>query len=337
MNFLFGLLAVPVMFVAQAGVMPEVFSEANMVQFYNNGVEFSISESDGARFDEIFVDAISGSRQMPAFAVAIHKLTMQDFKEGYWVKFDYGKTVSASGMDFDQLLIHIQPNCYGVNVIRGNNGKFDGRCYYLDLDNTLDEVYDFLTTVDHVEKEKIEVEIEKGEESEVEIKESEDESEPKPDEDLSGNGKDDSTPDEKIEESSATTEIKKDIKENKKEKERPTKPKAENIKTNQTSDEQTEKIEESESQVLANESKIPSVNDERKEENKVIKQEPVENFGVQTEIKETLHETKLAQTTPEQDKETNKDLEAIESNELDETEKVTASSKLVEAVSQWGF
>lgn len=330
MKFLFLLMAVPVMFVAQAGVMPDVFSEANVVQFYKDGEEFFVSESDQTRFDEIFVEAISGSRQMPAFAVAIHKLTMEDFKEGYWVKFDYGKTVSASGMDFDQLLIHIQPNSYGVNVIRGNNGKFDGRCYYLDLDNTLDEIYDFLTDVEHLEKDKIDVEIEKSEEKQTEIKESEEEKEPQPDNDISGSGNDG---DKESQQNESTTNAQERVKE-------------QNSDKNEKATDNVQK----ESQTLASESKIPSVNNERKEENKVINQEAIESAGTQTEIKKSEVETAMTETSdkrnemPDQISEETEMTEEIETEtkstekfetQNEQTEKVTASSKLIEMVSQW--
>lgn len=337
MKFLFLLMAVPVMFVAQAGVMPDVFSEANVVQFYKDGEEFFVSESDQTRFDEIFVEAISGSRQMPAFAVAIHKLTMEDFKEGYWVKFDYGKTVSASGMDFDQLLIHIQPNSYGVNVIRGNNGKFDGRCYYLDLDNTLDEIYDFLTDVEHLEKDKIDVEIEKSEEKQTEIKESEEDNEPQPDKDISGSGNDG---DKENQQNESTTE--KQVVANKTEKQE--KVKEQNSDKNEKAIDDAKK----ESQTLASESKIPSVNDERKEENKVINQEAIESTGAQTEIKKGEVGTAVTETSdkqnemPDQISEETEMTEEIETETTEkfetkneQTEKVTASSKLIEMVSQW--
>ena len=175
MKFLFALMVIPVFLCAQAGILPDVFGEAEVVKFYNNGQEIFMSEESQEKFDELFIETISGSRQMPAFAVAIHKLTMEDFKEGYWVKFDYGKKMNASGMPFDQLLIHVQKDASGINVIRGNNGKFDGRCYYLDLEENLDKIYDFLVNVESVPQEKPKVEIEKGEEQELEIVEEEEE------------------------------------------------------------------------------------------------------------------------------------------------------------------
>ncbi len=181
MKFLFALMAIPVFLCAQAGILPDVFGEAEMVKVYNNGQEIVMSEEAQEKFDELFIESISGSRQMPAFAVAIHKLTMEDFKQGYWVKFDYGKKMNASGMPFDQLLIHVQKDVSGINVIRGNNGKFDGRCYYLDLEENLDKIYDFLVNIEALPSGEIKFEVEKSEEPEVEIVEEEEDDD---DEDL---------------------------------------------------------------------------------------------------------------------------------------------------------
>lgn len=264
MGFLFTLMILPVVLCSQGAVLPDVFAEANVVHFYNNGQEIEVSEEDCEKFDQLFVEAISGSRQMPAYAVSLHKLTMEDFKEGYWVKFDYGKTMKASKMPFDQLLIHIQEDMYGVNIIRGNKGRFEGRCFYLELDNkTFDEVYDFLVNVEALPSGDLKVEVEKGEENKVDIvTEENDEDDDKDSEDeVDGREVEDENSgeaeDEKIDEADEAMAGGEII--------------------------ETEEVEAS--------AEMPSINNDKKEENKVIKQEA--------------------------------------------TEKVSASEKLVEMVSQW--
>ncbi len=302
MKFLFMLMAVPVMFVAQAGILPEVFSEANVVQFFNDGQQVVMSESEEARFDELFVEAISGSRQMPAFAVAIHKLTMEDFKEGYWVKFDYGKKMNASGLPFNQLLIHVQQNSSGINIIRGNNGRFDGRCFYLDLDGNLDEVYDFLATIEGQPQEKLEVEIESGEKQEFEIKEDkkEDKDEDNSADDESGSDGDDSS------EKAASKPIKEEkddtkISDGKSDSEDALGEMIEDAKTEEygskeaeaekdlsnESDDQTAKNPTLEEEVSA-EVQMPAVNDDKKEESKVISIEPAEKTSASAALVEAV-------------------------------------------------
>ena len=167
-KLLFLFMIAPIILCSQAGLLPEIFSEAQMVKVYNDGQEIVMSQQVKSDFDTLFVEALDGARQMPAFGVSIHKLTVEEMKSGIWVKFIYQQTMEADGMPFDELLVHVQKDMHGVNIIRGNGGSYNGRCFYLDLNGTLDEVYDFLANLEN-EEESVEVELEKGEEKEVTI------------------------------------------------------------------------------------------------------------------------------------------------------------------------
>lgn len=167
-KLLFLFMIAPIILCSQAGLLPEIFSEAQMVKVYNDGQEIVMSQQVKSDFDTLFVEALDDARQMPAFGVSIHKLTVEEMKSGIWVKFIYQQTMEADGMPFDELLVHVQKDMHGVNIIRGNGGSYNGRCFYLDLKGTLDEVYDFLANLENEEK-TVEVELEKGEEKEVTI------------------------------------------------------------------------------------------------------------------------------------------------------------------------
>lgn len=167
-KLLFLFMIAPIILCSQAGLLPEIFSEAQMVKVYNDGQEIVMSQQVKSEFDTLFVEALDDARQMPAFGVSIHKLTVEEMKSGIWVKFIYQQTMEADGMPFDELLVHVQKDMHGVNIIRGNGGTYNGRCFYLDLDGTLDKVYDFLANLEN-EEQTIEVELEKGEEKEVTI------------------------------------------------------------------------------------------------------------------------------------------------------------------------
>ena len=167
-KLLFLFMIAPIILCSQAGLLPDIFGEAQMVKVYNDGQEIVMSEESKAEFDTLFVEALDNARQMPAFGVSIHKLTVEEMKSGIWVKFIYQQTMEADGMPFDELLVHVQKDMHGVNIIRGNGGSYNGRCFYLDLNGTLDEVYDFLANLEN-EEETMEVELEKGEEKEVAI------------------------------------------------------------------------------------------------------------------------------------------------------------------------
>ena len=157
LKFLYFFIIVPILFCSPTNDMIDLFSEASMIKVYNNGQIIEMTEEEQNKFDKLFFDAISNSRQMPAFGVSLHNLTIEEMQYGIWVKFLFNKTIVKSEMSFDELLICVQKDCHGVNVIRGNKGRYEGRCYYLDLDGNLDDVYEFLTSLDA--KQNLEVKI----------------------------------------------------------------------------------------------------------------------------------------------------------------------------------
>ncbi len=146
-KMLFFFMILPVMLFSEVTSLPSVFEEANMIKIYNDGQEIVMTEEKLDEFSKLFMEAVKDARQMPAFGVAIHKLTVEEMKSGIWVKFVYNNEMQASGMPFDELVIALQPNMYGFNVIRGFRGKYNGRCFYLDLDGTLDNVYNYVVDV----------------------------------------------------------------------------------------------------------------------------------------------------------------------------------------------
>ncbi|MDE5617881.1 MAG: hypothetical protein K2I79_00125 [Clostridia bacterium] len=71
--------------------------------------------------------------EMPAFGVSIDKLTKNEIQKGVWLRFYYNSGCTHNEMPFDELMIKIQPKDCGYNIIRGNSGVYDGRCFYYNL------------------------------------------------------------------------------------------------------------------------------------------------------------------------------------------------------------
>ncbi len=96
-------------------------------------------------FQEILNNMLINSRTMPAFGVSIHTETLKAVKKGVWLKLQYNGLQEIEGMTFDELLIEINPKFSGFNIIRGNRGIYEGRCFYIDLaDTTMKSLYDFI-------------------------------------------------------------------------------------------------------------------------------------------------------------------------------------------------
>ena len=157
------LMILPILICSHVEATIDLFSEASMIYIYNNGQQIEITDEEMKDFENIFCESISSARQMPALGVAIDEYVKEDMKEGYWVKFIFEKTHIKSEMPFDELLIKIEKNSSGFNIIRGNQGVYDGRCYYLDLDGNLDKVYDYIEKLVNKDSVKTEVELENQE------------------------------------------------------------------------------------------------------------------------------------------------------------------------------
>ena len=85
------------------------------------------------------------SRLMPAFGVSIHTETLNAINSGVWLKLQYNGTQIINEMPFDELIIEVNPEFTGFNIIRGNKGIYEGRCYYVALDNsTMQPIYQFI-------------------------------------------------------------------------------------------------------------------------------------------------------------------------------------------------
>ena len=157
------LLIVPILLCSQANVMVDLFSEVSMVEIYKDGEVYLLNQEQQKEFDEIFCEIMQGAIQKPAFAVSLDDLTKEEMKSGFWVKFIFDNTMFKSEMPFDELLFNVTENAHGVNIIRGNDGIYQGRCYYLDLEGTMNMLYDFISQLSMNEQEDIEIELESQE------------------------------------------------------------------------------------------------------------------------------------------------------------------------------
>ena len=147
-KFMCFLMIFPILLCSMQANMVDLFSEDYMIEIYKDGQLVEIDKDQFDKFEEIFCESIEGSRQMPAYGVSIHEHTIEAMKSGFWIKFIFDKVIVKSGMPFDSLLINVTKDCYGINIIRGLDGRYEGRCYYLDFDKTLDELYNFIDTLE---------------------------------------------------------------------------------------------------------------------------------------------------------------------------------------------
>ena len=89
---------------------------------------------------------LNGHYEMPAFGVSIDNETRKAMKTGVWLELIYNQSHEYNEMPFEKLLIEINPTFYGFNIIRFHDNMYEGRCYYINLNNiNMQNLYDFLT------------------------------------------------------------------------------------------------------------------------------------------------------------------------------------------------
>ena len=114
------------------------FSEAKKYIVYYNGQQFEIEKETVLPWLNKMCDK---SYFSPAYGVSINEYTLNEMKKGLWFEMVFNEKRTFAEMPFEKLLINIKPDFYGFNLIRYSNGLYDGRCFYLNLNNNSKEFY----------------------------------------------------------------------------------------------------------------------------------------------------------------------------------------------------
>lgn len=114
----------------------DVFDNAEKINISNNGAIIAYNAGEN-RYNEILVGwkaMIETAHEMPAFGVSLDRETRKAMNSGVWVEFVFGKTYESNGMPYEKLLVNVNRDWQGFNLIRYNaKGGYDGRCFYYDL------------------------------------------------------------------------------------------------------------------------------------------------------------------------------------------------------------
>ena len=122
---------------------------ARSVSVYNEG-ETTVYKVGEDKFNLICTEwnnMIFGAHEMPAFGVSLNDSTLEAVKSGVWAEFAFGRELSSSGMPYEKLLVNVQPQNSGFNIIRYTaKHRYDGRCFCYDLVyNDMSSFYECLT------------------------------------------------------------------------------------------------------------------------------------------------------------------------------------------------
>ena len=117
------------------------------IVIYNNNAVTNINAEDEtyAKITEAILTICKDAREMPAFGVSLDSETREAIKTGLWIELVYSTTQEYNEMPFDSLLIQVEKDYTGFNIIRKQNNKYEGRCFYLSLNGDMTALYDALT------------------------------------------------------------------------------------------------------------------------------------------------------------------------------------------------
>ena len=105
----------------------EVLDNNNLKALENQSFEGTIKN---------LINLFQSARLMPAFSVSLHNETIDALKEGKWLKLTFLHQQNVNGLLFDGLVFQLNETS-GMNLIREYDGKYEGRCLYLDFDESI--------------------------------------------------------------------------------------------------------------------------------------------------------------------------------------------------------
>lgn len=129
--------------------LEEVFADSYQIDLLINNEKYEYDNNDQEYYKilVLFDEMLTGSRQVPALGVSLDNETRKAIKNGVWLEFNYDITRYNNDLPFDSLLIEVNQNYGGFNIIRKYNNKYEGRCFYINLENNsrMNKLYNYLT------------------------------------------------------------------------------------------------------------------------------------------------------------------------------------------------
>lgn len=128
----------------------EVFDYAKEINIYYNGIKtfYRVGDDNFSKILTSWNSMLVGGHTMPAFGVSLNSQTIEGMQRGLWIEFKFEKQFEVNELPFKKLLINIQKDYTGFNIIRYNSQRgYDGRCFYYSLDKDMSEVYNLILSL----------------------------------------------------------------------------------------------------------------------------------------------------------------------------------------------
>ena len=108
----------------------QIFKQGQIMNIKKNSKDFEIIKKE---LNTLFFE----SRLVPALSVSLHNETQQALNDGEWLQINFDQELNKSGLLFVSLLFRLEKTS-GFNLIRVCNGKYEGRCLFVNLETEID-------------------------------------------------------------------------------------------------------------------------------------------------------------------------------------------------------
>ena len=125
----------------------DCFYDASQVIVSVDGQETALIKGDD-KYEEVMgalLEITKNSHEMPAFGVSLDDMTREDKKHGVWVELVFDGAMEHNEMPFEALLIYVNKDYQAFNLVRKNNGKYEGRCFHLSLEKNMQKLSDTIS------------------------------------------------------------------------------------------------------------------------------------------------------------------------------------------------
>lgn len=129
------------------------FENASNISVCDDGKKFLFFKGDD-KFEAIYKSLkhiLNGSHDMPALGVSLDSEIQKAKQSGFWLELIFDSVQTFNEMPFECLLFEVKSDFSGVNLHRKFDGKYQGRCFYIDLNSTMKPLFDILKNLSKTE------------------------------------------------------------------------------------------------------------------------------------------------------------------------------------------
>lgn len=107
---------------------------------YIDGQEYQVDQNFVEELEKLLLDSYTS----PALGICMDSQVQEERQAGVWIEWTFSNTHSYNDLPYDKLMINIQPDYFGFNILRNYKGKYEGRCIYLNLSHNSSDFYEYI-------------------------------------------------------------------------------------------------------------------------------------------------------------------------------------------------